>query len=71
MRELFCNACAKKIKIINEIPREDFFEGKKQWGYFSHKDAVCHSFILCEECYDKMITEFAIPPKKTKATELL
>lgn len=70
-RELFCNACGKKIKIENGILREDVFEGKKVWGYFSDKDAVYHSFILCEECYDKMISGFSIPVEETEVTEFL
>lgn len=70
-RELFCNACGKKIRIENGILREDVFEGKKVWGYFSGKDAVYHSFILCEECYDKMISGFSIPVEETAVTEFL
>ena len=31
--ELVCNQCQKKILVENGIPKEDFFEGKKQWGY--------------------------------------
>lgn len=69
-RELFCNACAKKIKIENGILREDVFEGEKEWGYFSQKDMVRHSFILCEECYDSMVKSFAIPPREYVVTEL-
>lgn len=70
-RELFCNACAKKIKMENGILHEDVFEGKKAWGYFSKKDAVYHSFILCEDCYDKIVSSFAIPPGVAEMTELL
>lgn len=70
-RERFCNACAKKIQIENSILREDVFEGKKAWGYFSHKDGIYHSFILCEDCYDKIVSGFAIPVKEEEMTELL
>lgn len=70
-RELFCNACARKIKIENDILKEDIFEGKKVWGYFSQKDTMHHSFILCEACYDKIVSGFAIPPETVEVREVL
>lgn len=69
-KELFCNQCGKKLKMENDILKEDAFEAKKQWGYFSKKDAVLHSFVLCEKCYDEMISNFVIPVKITEVTEL-
>lgn len=69
-KELFCNACGKKIQMENDILREDVFEGKKEWGYFSKKDVTLHSFILCEECYDQMVSSFVIPPEITDVLEL-
>lgn len=69
-KELFCNKCGRKIQMENDILKEDVFEGKKEWGYFSQKDVTMHSFIICETCYDKMISEFAIPPEVTEVTEL-
>lgn len=70
-RELFCNACGKKIKKENDILQEDVFEGKKVWGYFSRKDTLYQSFILCEECYDRIVSEFVIPPDTAEVTEVL
>lgn len=58
---IFCNACGKELYMENNILKEDAFEAKKQWGYFSKKDTKMHSFVLCEECYDKMISRFVIP----------
>ena len=69
-KEILCNQCGKKLKVENDILKEDAFEAKKQWGYFSQKDAVLHSFVLCEECYDEMISRFAIPVEITEVTEL-
>ena len=69
-KELFCNACGKKIQMENDILREDVFEGKKEWGYFSKKDVTLHSFILCEECYDQLVSSFVIPPEITDVLEL-
>ena len=67
---IFCNACGKELYMENNILKEDAFEAKKQWGYFSKKDTKMHSFVLCEECYDKMISRFVIPPIVTAVVEL-
>jgi len=69
-KELFCNACGKKLEMENDILREDVFEGKKEWGYFSKKDITLHSFLMCEDCYDKMISSFAISPEITDVIEI-
>ncbi|MCD7826787.1 MAG: hypothetical protein LUH14_12660 [Clostridiaceae bacterium] len=68
--EIYCNVCGKKLKMENDILKEDAFEAKKQWGYFSQKDALIHSFVICESCYDKMVEGFAIPPEVREVTEL-
>ena len=52
------------------ILKEDAFEAKKQWGYFSKKDGMLHSFVICEKCYDDMIEKFVIPPEITEVHEL-
>ena len=46
-------------------------EADIQFGFFSGKDGKKHSFDLCEECYDKMIKEFAIPVEEEEAVELI
>lgn len=69
-KELKCNGCGKLLKVENGILKEDVFEGKKQWGYFSERDGEIHSFLLCEACYNEMIKKFALPPEVTEATEL-
>lgn len=65
-----CNACGRELRTERGILMEDAFEARKQWGYFSNKDATVHSFVLCEECYDKMTEAFVIPPEEHDATEL-
>ena len=71
MKEMLkCNGCGRKLRVENNILREDVFEGKKQWGYFSKRDGEIHSFLLCEACYEDMVKKFAIPPVVTEATEL-
>lgn len=58
---LFCNLCGKSIKIENDIVMEDVLEVTKKWGYFSERDMEVHHFNLCEECYNKLISQFKIP----------
>jgi len=37
----------------------------------SEKDGECHSFDLCEPCYDKMTAAFVLKPEIKEETELL
>lgn len=69
-KEVICNVCGRKLKMENGILKEDAFEAKKQWGFFSEKDATMHSFVICEHCYDQMVASFAIPPTIIEVTEL-
>lgn len=41
----------------------------KEWGYFSSKDFIMHSFCVCEKCYDKWIKTFVIPIREEVQTE--
>ena len=52
MKDIYCNVCGKKLFVEKGILKEDAFEAKKQWGYFSKKDGMLHSFVVCEKCYD-------------------
>lgn len=69
-KKLFCNVCGRQLHMENNILLEDAFEAKKQWGYFSKKDATLHSFVICENCYDEMVDKFVIPPEIITVTEL-
>ena len=71
MEKIVCNKCGKCLKKEHGVILEDFLYIKKTWGYFSKKDGVCHNFILCEECYDKIVQGFAIPPQEVDVTELI
>lgn len=66
-----CNKCKKQLKVENGIIKEGCFCGNIQFGYFSNKDGKKHSFDLCEECYDKMIEEFAIPVEEEEVKEMI
>lgn len=68
---MVCNCCGKSFAVLNEIPQEDFLHIKKQWGYFSKRDGMIHEFLVCEECYEKWLENFVIPPDEKQATELL
>ena len=68
---IFCNSCGKGIKAENGILKEDAFEATKEWGYFSGRDMEVHRFNLCEECYDRMISQFVIPIEIRKKLEVL
>lgn len=71
-KDIFCNGCGRKLKRSSdsEILLEDAFVGEKAWGYFSKKDMIRHRFVMCEECYDNMVSRFAIPPDEEEMTEL-
>ena len=69
-KEVVCNVCGRVLRMENGILKEDAFEAKKQWGYFSEKDATLHSFVICEKCYDKITDAFVIPPRVEEVTEL-
>ena len=68
---VYCNSCGKTITMENGILKEDAFEATKEWGYFSGRDMEVHHFNLCEECYDKITSEFAIPVEVRKKLEVL
>ena len=68
---VICNKCKKELHVENGMLKEGCFNGNVQFGYFSNKDGNKHSFDLCEECYDKMIKEFAIPVEEEEITELI
>lgn len=60
-RVLMCNQCGRQIERNDAGYVEDFFEGNKEWGYFSMKDFTRHEFCICENCYDEWIAGFKIP----------
>ncbi len=71
LKAVICNQCKKELKVENEIIKEGCFHGDILFGYFSSRDGERHSFDLCEECYNKMIKDFAIPVEKEEIKELI
>lgn len=71
MKSLFCNKCGRKLNVEGGIPKEDFIQFSKQWGYFSKKDGSTQTFIVCEECMDEFEKEFVIPSTFSDTKELI
>ena len=69
-RRIICNCCQKVLKSEQEILKEECVEVRHSFGYFSKKDTVVHSFRLCEDCYDKIVSVFAVPPEEGEETEI-
>lgn len=69
--DIQCNGCGRKLKEENGLLREDIFEGKKEWGYFSRKDLKVDTFYLCEDCYDHLIETFVVPLRREDKLEVL
>ena len=69
--KIYCNSCGKRI--VDTIGRdmEEYIHIEKIWGYPSEKDGECHSFDLCEPCYDKMTAAFVLKPEIKEEAELL
>ncbi len=69
-KDIYCNACGKKLEAIPEAKVcKEHLSINKEWGYFSCKDFMVHSFTICEECYDQWTSTFEIPIEKTVQTE--
>ena len=71
LTEVVCNRCGRKLKVENGYLREDCVAVDKSFGYFSRKDGVSMHFDLCEECYDELTAQFAVPAETNAETELL
>lgn len=69
--KVVCNCCAKKLTVENGIVMEGVLRVQADWGYFSKKDGEVHSFDICEDCYNKWVTDFKIPIDIVRKTEML
>lgn len=68
--EIVCNCCGRSLTLTNGILTEGVCRVETDWGYFSKKDGERHSLDLCEECYDRLIQNFAVPPKIESQVEI-
>lgn len=71
LTQVICNGCGRELKVEKEILREGCFAADVRFGYFSRKDGLRHKFDLCEDCYDKWISSFAISVEESTETEML
>ena len=71
LEQVVCNLCGRELKMEDGYLKEGCFEADAVFGYFSKKDGVRHHFDLCEECYDRRISQFALPVETKEETELL
>lgn len=71
LKKIVCNQCGRELKLENGVVQEGAFRGEARWGYFSEKDGENHSFDLCEQCYDRLVSAFKIPAECEEQTELL
>lgn len=69
--KLRCNNCGRELKTENGVLVEDALVASKEWGYFSRKDLPVHSFVLCEECCDRIAASFQIPVTVTEKREVM
>lgn len=70
-RKICCNFCGRELRSEQGILREDALFVKKDWGYFSKKDLELHEFVLCEDCYERLISKFKIPVKIWDKQEIM
>lgn len=68
--KVICNQCKKELKFNGKHLMEGCFSVDHTFGYFSNKDGIRHRFDLCEDCYDRIIEQFAIPVEEDEETEL-
>lgn len=65
-----CNGCGREWPVENGVCRKEFVTIRKKWGYFSEKDTEIHTLRLCEDCYDRLVLQLAVPPEKIEDLEL-
>ena len=71
LETVICNGCGKKLVVGQGVLREGALEVCHAWDYFSEKDGEIHRFDLCEECYDRLVSELRIPPEVEEQVEFV
>ena len=71
LMQVVCNKCGKSLKVEDGYLKEGCFSATAAFDYFSRKDGSIHHFDLCEDCYDSVIAQFAVPVEDEAVTELL
>ena len=70
LKQVICNCCGRELRVEQGILKEGACHLETGWGYFYGKDMERHSFDLCEACYDKIVSGFALPVEKEEEMEL-
>ena len=70
LKQVVCNACLRELQAENGFLREECIHVEHEFGFFGTRDGLRHSFDLCEDCYQKMIANFLLPPQEQERTEL-
>ena len=70
LEKAFCNCCGRELRMSGHHISEGVLQVCKDWGYFSKKDLVRHEFDMCEQCYDKMTSQFQIPITEKETLEV-
>ena len=71
LMKVVCNKCGRQLKMENGYLKEFCFTGDAAFGYFSRKDGTVHHFDLCEDCYDALTAQFAVPVEEMQELEIL
>ncbi len=71
LMQVVCNRCGRSLRVESGCLKEGCFSAAAAFGYFSRKDGVIHRFDLCEDCYDDMVAQFAVPVEEEAETELV
>ncbi len=71
LTQVVCNKCGKCLNVERGILKEGCFHGSSSFGYFSRRDGETHSFDLCEECYEEITAQFAVPVEVLPNVELI
>lgn len=58
--KIICNCCGKEIEKNIHGYLNDYVHIEKKWGYGSDKDGELQSADICEKCWDKITSEFAV-----------
>lgn len=64
-----CNCCGKEIPMVQDGMREDSFHGEKTWGYLSEQDGRQDNFDVCQDCYEKWTSSFAIKVNESEKND--
>lgn len=71
LQQVRCNKCGKVLLVENGLIKEGCFHAAYDFGYFSQKDGMRHTWDLCENCYDEIVRDFVLPIEVSEEPELL